>query len=262
MQMRAEASSPLRLCFLWLTLHALPSRRVLRRPLETTPFNGRSDAGPYGDFVTMVDHEVGRVLTALEEQGFADNTLVIFTSDNGAQWIPTDIELYGHRANANWRGQKADIYEGGHRVPFLVRWPGHVAAGTVRDGLLGLTDIHATLAGILGVELPGNAAEDSVDQSSVLLGQSERALRQDIIHHSSRGLFSLRKENWKLVLGRGSGGFTEPRTVEVVAGEPAGQLYDLAADPGETNNLYMENQEKVEELSALLTSYREQGHSR
>jgi arylsulfatase A len=230
--------------------------------LPTEPFRGRSDAGPYGDFVTMVDQEVGRVLTALDELGITDNTLVIFTSDNGAQWVPSDIEQYTHQANANWRGQKGDVHDGGHRIPFLARWPGHIAAGDVRDELLGLTDIQATLAGLLNLDLPPNAAEDSVDQSPLLLGLSSSPPRQDIIHHSQHGMFSLRKDNWKLIVGRGSGGFTNPQFIEPAAGEPAGQLYDMAVDPAETNNLYLGNPEKVDELMALLAGYRVGGSSR
>lgn len=230
--------------------------------LPTEPFSGRSDAGPYGDFVAMVDHEVGRVLTALDEHGLSDNTLVLFTSDNGAQWVPSDIEQFNHQANANWRGQKGDIHEAGHRIPFLARWPGHIAPGTVREELLGLTDIQATLAGILGIDLPTDAAEDSVDQSPLFLSQSEVALRRDIIHHSQHGMFSIRKGNWKLIVGRGSGGFTNPKFIEPTGDEPAGQLYDLSADPSETNNLYLDNPEIVDELNALLSNYREQDRSR
>ena len=230
--------------------------------MPSEEFRGRSGAGPYGDFMAMVDDRLGQVLSVLEQQGFADNTLVIFASDNGANWIPEEIEQYNHRANGPWRGQKADIHEGGHRIPFLVRWPGHVAAGVVRDELLCLTDIEASLAGVLGVELPNDAAEDSFDQSPVWLGTSIAAPRTAIVNHSNGGMFSIRQNNWKLILGLGSGGFTQPGNGEPEPGGPLGQLYDLTADPAETTNLYSDNPGKVDELSALLERYQTEGRSR
>ena len=230
--------------------------------MPSEEFRGRSGAGPYGDFVAMVDDRVGQVLSALEEQGFADNTLVIFASDNGANWIPEEIVQYQHRSNGPWRGQKADIHEGGHRIPFMVRWPGHIEPGTVRDHLLCLTDIEASLAGVLGLQLPHDAAEDSFDQSPVWLGNSAAAPRRAIVNHSNLGMFSIRQDNWKLVLGLGSGGFTPPATAEPVPGGPEGQLYDLTADPGETTNLYFDNADKVQELTALLERYKSEGRSR
>lgn len=256
-QAQAQSSTDAKPFFVYLPLPA-PHKPWL----PTEEFGGRSDAGPYGDFVAMVDHEVGRVLASLDEHGLADNTLVFFTSDNGAQWVPSDIEQFDHRANANWRGQKGDVHEGGHRVPFLARWPGQIEPGVVRQELLGLTDIQATLAGILGIELPTEAAEDSVDQSALLLGDAAAPPRQDIIHHSLHGMFSLRRGNWKLIAGLGSGGFTNPKFIEPTGDEPAGQLYDLSADPAETNDLYSDNPEKVEELTALLVKYQAQGFSR
>jgi arylsulfatase A len=259
LQRRAQAiqSGDSRPFFLYLPLPA-PHKPWL----PTAQFRGRSGAGTYGDFATMVDHSVGQVLNVLQENGLAENTLVIFTSDNGAQWVPPDIARYGHRANADWRGQKADIHEGGHRVPFVLRWPGRIAAGAVRDELLCLTDIQASLAAILGVNLPADAAEDSVDQSSVWLGRAAVAPRNSIVHHSLHGMFSIRRGHWKLVLGRGSGGFTQPSYLKIQPGEATGQLYDLAADPAEMVNVFLENPEIVQELTALLDRYRAQGHSR
>jgi arylsulfatase A-like enzyme len=243
--------------FLYLPLTA-PHTPVM--PAEE--FRGRSGAGPYGDFVAMVDDRVGRVVSVLEEQGIAEDTVVIFASDNGANWIPAEIEQYNHRANGPWRGQKADIHEGGHRIPFLVRWPGRVAAGATSDALLCLTDIQASLAGVLGIALPHDAAEDSFDQSPVWLGNSSLPPRTAIVNHSNDGMFSIRQDNWKLVLGLGSGGFTKPAAVEPEPGGPLGQLYDLAADPAETTNLYADNPAKVTELTALLERYRAEGRSR
>ncbi len=231
--------------------------------LPTGRFVGLSDAGPYGDFTAQVDHAVGRVLDALEATGAAENTLVLFTSDNGAHWTAGDIETYGHRANGALRGQKADIHEGGHRVPFLARWPGRVPAGVVRDDLFGLVDVVATCASLVGAELTEHEGEDSVDQLRVLLGEDlEEPLRSELVHHSFDGTFALRAGRWKLIEGLGSGGFTAPRTLEPEPGGPTGQLYDLARDPAETTNLWGEHPEVVTQLTERLEALRQAGRSR
>lgn len=231
--------------------------------LPTEPFQGSSGAGTYGDFAVQVDAGVGDILNALDEAGVAENTLVVFTSDNGAHWLPYEIEMFDHRANLNWRGMKADIYEGGHRVPFVARWPGNIEAGSVSDELISLVDLMATFASVAGQMLPDDAGEDSYDLTSVLLGESlEGPIREAAVHHSVNGTFAIRQGSWKLIEGLGSGGFTQPVSVEPGPGDPLGQLYHLGDDPGETNNLYAEHPEVVERLSALLDRYREQGYSR
>ncbi len=231
--------------------------------LPTEEFDGRSGAGPYGDFTTQVDYTTGQILDALERAGARDNTLVIFTSDNGAHWLPDDFETYGHLANRPWRGQKADIWEGGHRVPFIVRWPGRIAAGSASDHLVSLTDLMATFAALLRAELPGDAGEDSFDFLPVLKGETPTApLREVIVNHSLDGMFAIRQDGWKLILGRGSGGFTPPRRYEPKPGEPAGQLYNLADDPAEQNNLYDQEPAVVARLTALLEQYQAEGRSR
>ena len=226
------------------------------------PYLGRSKAGLYGDFAAQVDGALGSVLSALEQAGAADNTLMIFASDNGAHWTPQDKDKYPHRANANWRGMKADIWEAGHRVPFLARWPGKIRAGTVSGELGCLTDLTATAAEIVGHRLPRNAAEDSYSLLPALLGRAGKPIREAIVHHSSAGMFAIRQGEWKLVLGRGSGGFSEPRRIDPRPGEPEGELYDLARDPWETDNLYSNRPDVVARLSALLERYRKQGYSR
>lgn len=231
--------------------------------LPTEQFQGISEAGPYGDFMAQVDAGVGEILDALEAKGLAENTMVVFTSDNGAYWRQEEIDEYGHRANMDWRGMKADIYEGGHRVPFIVRWPGEVEAGTVRDEVVSLTDMMATIASLTGVDLPDGAAEDSYDILPLLRGESvDGELREATVLHSARGMFAIRQGSWKLIEGLGSGGFTEPIFADAEPGGPEGQLYNLDEDPQETTNLYMERPDVVEELSALLDRYRDQGYSR
>ena len=231
--------------------------------LPTAPFRGKSGAGPYGDFAVQVDHVAGAVLEALERGGLAEHTLVLFTSDNGAHWLDGDIAEYGHRANGPLRGQKADIWEGGHRVPFIVRWPGVVRAGAVTGETVCLTDVMATLAAIVGEELPPDAGEDSYSLLPVLRGEElKKPLREATVHHSLRGMFAIRQGPWKLVEGRGSGGFTRPAFVDPAPGEPAGQLYNLEEDPAETHNRYAERPDVARRLQALLDRYRAQGHSR
>jgi len=249
--------------FLYLALAAphtpwLPSDR----------FRGTSQAGPYGDFTSMVDAGVGEVLDALDANGLADDTIVVFTSDNGAHWTGGDVAKYGHFANGSVRGQKADIHEGGHRVPMIVRWPEVIDAGSVRPELFGLNDWVGTFAGLLELELPEGSAEDSFDQSSLLaaaLPNGEAVVhppRTELVHHSFRGMFALRSGNWKLIEGLGSGGFTQPASREPAEGESNFQLYDLAADPRESVNLAAQMPERVEELSARLEEMRLAGRTR
>jgi arylsulfatase A-like enzyme len=230
--------------------------------LPTKEYRGKSKAGDYGDYVCEVDAMLGRVLDALDANGLSRNTLVVFTSDNGADWKIEDLAQFAHRANADWKGEKADIWEGGHRIPFLARWPGIVRPGSVSDELGCLSDFMATAAVITGVALPDNAAEDSFNLLPALLEKNANPIRPDIIHHSIDGVFSLRRGNWKLEEGLGSGGFSAPKIVEPAPGGPRGQLYDLAKDPGERNNLYQKRPDVVDSLATLLQRYKTQGHSR
>jgi arylsulfatase A-like enzyme len=251
---RMRAEDPERPFFLYFPLTAPHTPWV---PLES--MRGVSGAGYYGDFVAEVDAVVADVLDTLERLDLARDTIVVFTSDNGAHWPVEDVETYGHAANLHYRGQKADIFEGGHRVPFLVRWPGHVPGGAERADLFVLTDLMATLAGITGEPLPAGAGEDSLDQSAVLRGEHLlRPVRSSAVHHSINGTFALRSGRWKLIEGLGSGGFTQPKVVAPKKGGPAGQLYDLVADPSEANNLWLEQPEVVRELTALLDEVRAQ----
>lgn len=221
-------------------------------------FRGMSDAGRYGDFVVEFDWAVGEIVSALEDHGLAENTLLIITSDNGGT---TEASQYGHQSNAPWRGRKCQIFEGGHRVPFIVRWPGKVKSGKTCDETICLTDLMATCAAIINHPLPGDAAEDSYNILPLLLGRPyESPLREATVHHSLSGMFAIRQGKWKLIEGLGDGG---PEIgPETDAGEPAGQLYDLESDPGEANNLWSEHPDVVEELQALLNKYRQTGRSR
>ncbi len=230
-------------------------------PIVPAPaWQGRSKLGSYGDFVMETDWVVGQVLAELDKQGLADKTLVLFTTDNGcspAAKIPALIEK-GHRPNAHWRGHKADIFEGGHRVPFVVRWPGKVKAGSRCNHLVSSLDFFATAADIVGArsEIAPTEGEDSYSLLPAL-GGSPQEIRSTLIHHSIAGQFAIRRGKWKLCLCPGSGGWSAPRPNVALKDLklPPVQLYDLESDPGETTNLVSDNPALVNELvDALLES--------
>jgi len=244
----------------FLLYFAMPSPHTPWLPLPE--YHGKSGAGDYGDYVVEVDAMIGRVLDALKANGQVDNTIVVVTSDNGADWKIGDIERYPHRANAGWRGEKADVWEAGHRIPFIARWPKHIPPNKVCDETASLTDLMGTLAAILRIELPPNAGEDSFNLLPALLHQPHQPIRDTIVDHSIDGMFTIREGNWKLELGLGSGGFSEPRTVEPVPGGIKGQLYNLADDPHELYNLYEQHPEIVARLTKMLDTYKDSGHTR
>jgi arylsulfatase A len=226
-------------------------------PIVPTPeWEGRSGLGKYGDFVMQTDNVVGEIAAALREHGMTDNTLFIFTSDNGCSKAAGIKELadQGHLVSAHLRGSKADIWDGGHRVPFIVRWPGKVEPGSTCDQLICLTDLFATVAELIGADLPLGSCEDSVSFLPALSGKPIVSTRSGVIHHSISGHFAYRQDNWKLILARGSAGWTSPKENELPRGAPAIQLYDLAADPGEQQNLCDEQPEVVQRLLARLKS--------
>jgi arylsulfatase A len=229
---------------------------------------GRSTAGPRGDAVCLVDWAVGEVAAAIDDIEARDNTLFIVTSDNGAlTYFTDDTGGSDHRPNGDWRGQKGDVWDGGHREPFIARWPGHIPAATVRDDPICLTDVLPTVAAIAGAVLPAGAAEDGLDVLPVLLGTGAVDAGRPIVHHSLAGRFALRRGRWKALFTTGSGGgFSEPtigtlfssgsgrshRAEPWDAGHPAGQLYDMVADPYETSNLWDARPEIVADLYAAL----------
>jgi arylsulfatase A-like enzyme len=226
-------------------------------------FEGKSKVGLYGDLVMEVDDTVGQIMKVLEEKNLADNTLLIFTSDNGAYWWPADIQAWKHRANANLHGQKADIWEGGHRVPFIARWPGHVPAGTISGETICLTDLLATLAAIVGQKLPKNAGEDSFNLLPLLEGhRRDRAIREATVLHSGDGTFAIRQGPWRLENSRGSHGFSQPLSIKAKPGEPQGELYRLDQDLEERHNRWLEEPALVRRLTDLLEKYKNDGRSR
>jgi arylsulfatase A-like enzyme len=233
--------------------------------LPTKQWQGKSGLGPYGDFVMEVDWATGQVLDAIDHAGLADDTLVIFTSDNGCAPAADvkHLEAQGHFPSAIYRGYKADIWDGGHRIPFIARWPGHIRAGSRSDTTMCLTDLMATCGELLEHKLPPDAGEDSVSILPILLGRADATVgRKAIVHHSNDGYFAIRRANWKLELCAGSGGWAAPREPAALQmGMPREQLYDLAADPSEQHNLAADRPDVVQSLTALLTQYLDTGRS-
>lgn len=229
---RAETGTPF---FLYLAL-ASP-----HTPTVPTPeFVGRSGTNPYGDFVAQVDATVADVLRVLDDRGIARDTLVVFTADNGCSPAANlgELRRFGHDPSAGFRGHKADLFEGGHRVPFLVRWPAEVPAGSTCSRVIGQLDLMATLAEVLGRRLPAGAGEDSRSFLGLLRrGDRAQGSRDPLVHHSSQGFFALRQGPWKLLFAPDSGGWSDPKPgSKEAAGLPALQLYHLDTDPAERTN--------------------------
>lgn len=232
--------------------------------LPTAEFRGKSGTNEYGDFVLMCDDVVGQVLRKLEEKGLADNTIVIFASDNGCSPEADYEELanVGHNPSYIFRGHKADIYEGGHRIPLIVKWPERIAPGRISNEPVCLVDFLATVADIVGITLPEDAGEDSVSNLPVWLEKEySHPLREAIVHHSINGSFSIRKGDWKLELCPGSGGWSHPKPGQEPEGTPSVQLYDLRTDIRERSNVCDQFPEIVEELKKLLVKYIMEGRS-
>jgi arylsulfatase A-like enzyme len=228
-------------------------------------FQGKSGVSKYADFLMETDWSVGRIIRAIDDLGLAENTLIIFTADNGTspKCDFKGLEQKNVHLREHWRGHKADIWEGGHRVPFVARWPGVIKSGSKCEEVITLVDFMATAAEIVHATLPDNAGEDSVSLLGLFQGRRrDRAGREAIVCHSSNGYFAVRKGRWKIEFCPGSGGWSAPKGKQALTlGLPRYQLYDLAADPKEQNNLYEKNPEVAEELMMLLRRYVARGRS-
>lgn len=231
--------------------------------LPESKWRGKSGINPYCDFVMATDAAVGEIVKALKEAGVLENTLIFFTSDNGCA-PAADFKTmlaHGHNPSYKLRGTKADIFEGGHRVPLIVRWDGKVKSNQVYPHTVCLVDFMATVAEIIGYKLPDNAAEDSVSLLPAFLGKTE-PLREATIHHSINGTFAIRQGKWKLIFAPHSGGWSDPRPGNKIVKElPPIQLYDLENDIGETKNIWKEHPEIVGKLTKLMEDYVARGRS-
>jgi arylsulfatase A len=230
-------------------------------------FDGKSLAGPYGDFVVQTDDIVGRMLKALEEADLADNTIVVFTADNGPEhYAYARDEKFDHWSAEPFRGLKRDIYEGGHHVPFIMRWPGVIEPNSDSSALVSQIDLMATFASMLEVELPEDAAEDSHDMLPYLRGEA-KSIRQSHVHNTRSNHYAIRDGNWLLIdaetgyLSRGWQGWERRRDYPADNDLPV-ELYNLLEDPGQRHNLAADHPEKVEQLQALLKQIREAGRTR
>ncbi len=235
--------------------------------LPTEEWQGKSKLNPYGDFVMMIDDYIGKLNEVLKEIGIEDNTLVIFTSDNGCS-PEADFDILagkGHHPGSIFRGHKADIFEGGHRVPFIVKWPLKIAKESKSEETICTTDFMATFAEIVGQKMVDNQGEDSFSLLPLLEQRKyKQPFREATVHHSVNGSFGIRKGDWKLIMCPGSGGWSFPapgKNKEIIQTLPPIQLYNLKSDPGETINLHEENLEKVNELKSLLKKYITEGRS-
>ncbi len=261
---KANTDKPFFLYHSMQTVH-LPS-------FPADPFKGKTEAGPHGDFIFEMDHVVGELTKTLERLGVADNTLVMFSSDNGPETLTTVRMRVDHKHDPArpWRGMKRDDWEGGHRVPLIVRWPGKVKPGSTTGQMVSLTDIMATCAAVVGAGLPDNAAEDSYNFLPVLLGtQGDRPVRRYLLQQTISLNLSIRRGPWKYLDHKGSGGnnyernaMLKPYVLPEKAPTAPGQLYNLQTDPGETTNLYFEHPQIVKELKAKLDEYKANGRSR
>jgi arylsulfatase A-like enzyme len=244
---------------------ALPSPHTPIVPIDE--FEGSSNAGAYGDFMVQTDWSIGQVLNAIKEKGFDENTIVIFSSDNGPESEAWErAENYEHYSMGNLRGLKRDVWEGGHRVPFIVKWPGKIKANSVSEEVISQVDIMATLANITGIELPKNAAPDSYDFTTVFTGQEYTSpLREATVHNTFKDIWGIRKNDW-LFINNSTGGHREiPESFKTQKGymdfESESLLFNMKNDYEQRINLYDENPEKVGQLKELLHMYRKNGYS-
>lgn len=227
--------------------------------IPTDQWKGKSKLGLYGDFVMHTDAIVKQITEAVDSAGIADNTMIIVTSDNGCSKVADipALKKQGHFPNGRYRGSKSDIWDGGHRVPFIVRWPAGVKAGASSHEVICLTDLMATCADLAGAKLPDNAGEDSVSFAPALKGEPIASTRKGVVHHSVSGQFAYRAGKWKILLTKASGGWTkEPMSINAPA-----QLYDMETDPEEQHNLYNTHPEVFERLVAQLESDVKRGRS-
>jgi arylsulfatase A-like enzyme len=225
----------------------------------------KSGLNRYADFVMQTDHAIGQIVDAIDKAGLRENTLIIVTSDNGCSPQAKFDELIakGHNPSYVFRGTKADIFEGGHHIPFLVRWPARVKAGTKTDQTVWLGDFLATCAEIVGARLPENAGEDSVSLLSILESRATGPIHEAVVHHSINGSFAIRQGDWKLAVCPDSGGWSAPRpnNAKKMKDLPPVQLFNLKQEIGEQTNLQADNPQVVSRLRTLLEKYIADGRS-
>jgi len=249
--------------FLYFATHNIHVPRV-----PAPRFRGKSQCGTRGDAIVELDSAVGELLATLDRLHLADNTLVVFTSDNGGVMDDgyEDVGDFSHPCNGSLRGRKGTLFEGGNRVPFIARWPGVIEPGKESSAMFCLIDMGATFADLLGQKLEAEAMPDSFDCLASVLGRAdEKPPRENLVMHNggTQGPFAVRKGNWKLVQWPGPAAVTRnPIFAGIKNPAPGPLLFDLSKDPGENEDLAAQNREKVRELQSLLKDLRERGSSR
>jgi arylsulfatase A len=228
--------------------------------LPTDPFKGKSSVGVYGDFIFDIDDAVKQIKNALVRKGIDGNTMLVFSSDNGGYWPQEEIELFAHDSNQGRKGQKGDVWDGGHRIPLIISWPGKIKEAVACHQLVSLTDFFATLCDLTAQKPEANQGEDSFSFWHVLNGNTEKEVRESMVHHSSGGYYGIRIDGWKFIDGLGSGGFSHPSKLTPERNGPVGQLYNLKEDALESTNLFFQYPKKVTEMKALMEEVIEKGH--
>ena len=227
--------------------------------VPTDQFKGKSSVKTYGDFIMNIDDVAGRISGIVKKLGIEDNTIIIFSSDNGAYWPESEVKLQSHDSNWGTRGQKGDVWDGGHRIPLIISWPEQIKKQVVYDHLISLTDVFATFADLSDQKVQNHSGEDSFSFLHVLNGNTEKVTRSHMIHQSSGRMFAIRSDGWKFIDGLGSGGFTTPRQIDPAPGGPEGQLYHIEKDTLESENLFLQYPEKVKKFRKVLNVQIRQG---
>lgn len=225
-------------------------------------FKGKTGLGTYGDFIAQIDNIVSLIARKLEELGIEENTMVIFSSDNGAAWEREDVLQYAHKSSWSRRGMKGDAWDGGHHIPLIIKWPKKIKPGTMFNRDISLIDFYATFAELLNQDLDKNVAEDSFSFMDVLNGKQQSSIRDHIVYLSSSGRRAIKKGDWKFIEGLGSGGFSYPSKLSPVENGPTNQLYNVKEDEMESNNLVLQKPEIANDLKTTLNQLVEKGYSR
>lgn len=215
-------------------------------------FKGTTELGAYGDFIAQIDDVIAQINKKIVELGIEKNTMIVFTSDNGAAWEKDDIIQYAHQSSWGRKGMKGDAWDGGHHVPLIIKWPKTIKPGTTYNHDISLVDFYATFSELTNQNIKENVAEDSFSFMKILLGKQINETRNHIVYLSSSGNLAIKKGDWKYIEGIGSGGFTYPSRLETVKNGPTGQLYNMKEDVLECNNLFLEKPEIVDTLDCLL----------
>jgi len=229
--------------------------------MPSEQFKGKSSAGVYGDFIFDIDDAVAQIKNTLIRNGITENTILIFSSDNGAYWPQEEVELFAHNSNQGRKGQKGDVWDGGHRVPLVISWPAKIKEAAICNQLVSLTDFFVTFCELTGQKREVGQGEDSFSFWHVLNGKTEKVVRESMVHHSASGFYGIRMGDWKFIDGLGSGGFSNPSKLIPDEKGPKGQLYNIKKDALESQNLYFQNPKKVTELSKMMKEIVEKGHS-